>query len=69
MKRTHSLIILAMAFALAGSPRAALAEKHVRLQASFAVAFAAMLNSPPVAYCGQRALDYKLEAHGDVTHR
>lgn len=36
-----------------------------RLQAAFTVAFAAIPNSPPVAYCGGSALDYRVEAHGD----
>jgi hypothetical protein len=29
------------------------------------VAFAATPNSPRVDYCGQPALDYRVEAHGD----
>ena len=46
-------------------PGSVLADKQ-HLQESFAVAFAATPNSaPPVAYCGEPALDFKVEAHGD----
>jgi hypothetical protein len=64
MKRAFATITLAIVFAAIGSPRGVLAEK-LHLQASFTVAFAATANSPPVAYCGGPALDYKVEAHGD----
>jgi hypothetical protein len=64
MKRSVSSIILTMAWAIATPSQAVLADK-LHLQASFAVAFAATPNSPPVAYCGGPALDFKVEAHGN----
>jgi hypothetical protein len=64
MKRSISLPILTILAAIALSPRPLFADK-LRLQAAFTVAFAATPNSPPVAYCGGPALDYKIEAHGD----
>jgi hypothetical protein len=68
MKRAFATITLAIVFAAIGSPRGVLAEK-LHLQASFTVAFAATANSPPVAYCGGPALDYKVEGTATVTHR
>ena len=64
MKRILSAVILAIVFAALASPRAVLSDK-LRLQAAFTVAFAATLNSPPVAYYGEPALAFKVEAHGD----
>ena len=58
-RATITLVIVAI-----GLPRVAFAEK-LHLQAAFTVAFAATANSPPVAYCGGPALDFKVEAHGD----
>jgi hypothetical protein len=64
MKRILSAVILAIVFAFLASPQPVLADK-LRLQAAFTVAFAATLNSPPVACCGEPALPFKVEAHGD----
>ena len=64
MKRTFSMVALAIVFAAVVPQRAGAADR-LHLQASFAVAFAATPNSPPVAYCGGPALDFKVEAHGD----
>jgi hypothetical protein len=64
MKPIPSAVIFAIVFAALASPQPVLANK-LRLQGAFTVAFAATLNSPPVAYCGEPARAYKVEAHGD----
>jgi hypothetical protein len=61
MKRTFSTVTVAAVFA-AAVPHQAVSADKLHLQASFAVAFAAIPNSPPVAYCGGQALDYRVEA-------
>ena len=63
MKRILGFIIASLILVIA-TPRAPAADK-LHLQAAFTVAFAATANSPPVAYCGGPALDFKVEAHGD----
>jgi hypothetical protein len=64
MRRSFSMVTLVVVLAAAVPLRAALADK-VHLQAAFTVSFAASPNSPPVAYWGGEALDFKVEAHGD----
>jgi hypothetical protein len=63
MKCIPGCIIAVLILAIA-TPQARAADK-LRIQAAFTVAFAATPNSPPVAYCGGPALDFKVEAHGD----
>ena len=64
MNRRSLMVALALVFVASIVPRAALADR-LRLQASFAVAFAGTPNSPPVAFCGGQPLEFKVEAHGD----
>lgn len=63
MKRPF--LVVALAVFAAGLPHRAVLAHKLHLHASFVVAFAATPNSPPVAYCGGPALDFKVEAHGD----